>query len=169
MKVPLFLLSFLFKEYWLQFQHFSACIIMALPAVLFCTRFLTSLSLSAMYRVLLSNTMAGLALGSDLSCIFSHVNASRDKTLSVVPLNKQTLSVVPIHCNGYEVLPNRLAVKNNNINYLDKSHLFLTFLFWHWLSSALELCFRPQCQLSLCCHNFQISAPICNYEIISER
>ena len=78
------------------FQHFSAMV--TLPAVLLGTRILTCLSLSA--GVLLSKSMAGLALGSGLSLIFSHMNVSMDITLSVVPLIKQTLSVVPVHCNG---------------------------------------------------------------------
>ena len=39
--------------------------------------------------------MAGLALGSGLSRIFSMINDNMDITLSVVPLIKQTLSVVP--------------------------------------------------------------------------
>lgn len=63
------------------------------PAVLLGTRILTCLSLSA--GVLLSKSMAGLALGSGLSRIFSQMKASMAMMLSDVPLIKQTLSVVP--------------------------------------------------------------------------
>jgi hypothetical protein len=45
---------------------------------------------------LLSESMAGLALGSGLSLIFSQMNVSMDITLSVVALIKQTLSVIPV-------------------------------------------------------------------------